>query len=408
MPLPVQSASQFVAGIQNAIVAFTSKVKNFTSGSVAGAITNAVAAQLLFIQQQAVYQVAITRAATSNGADLTSFVADYLLSPPRLLIVAPYGQATFGKYQAATTQCVIPVGSVIQTPTLPPNSPVQYLVIADPTNVNYNPALGTIGGYAIQPGGYSVNATVQAIIPSGVTDGTTLNVQPGALSVIVTPGIPCDTVTNATAILNGVAQETDPALRVRFQKYISSLTKGSLNAVATAILSVQAGLSYVINEGLDPYGGVQTSNFAVIVDDGSGAVSPAILANIATAIDVVRAAGITRSVTAPTNVTITVLVNGTTYFPNFSSGAVKTALQAAIIAWVNTNGVGGANVGNAYTPSLALSYADLLTVIAGFIGTGVGQGLMGYSSVTINSVTGNISLTGFQLARASAATVTIN
>jgi hypothetical protein len=210
------------------------------------------------------------------------------------------------------------------------------------------------------------------------------------------------------AIANGVDQETDAALRVRFQKYISSLGKASNNAVGAAVLSVQSGLTYVINEGQNVVGGTLAGNMAIIVDDGSGAIPAGTLTSVGSAVDLVRAAGITRNVTAPTNVAISVAIVGSTFYPSFTTASVKSALQAAIVAWVNANGVGGANASNGYVPSNTLTYAGLLGVIAGFIGTGAGQGLIGYSSVTLNGGASNVVLTGFQLARTSAASVTIN
>src|SRR5262249_16611536 len=144
-----------------------------------GAIVNATNAGLLIQQQQNEYQVAICRAATSAGDDLTSFVEDYYLDPPRLDGVYAGGSystapITFGKLQpVAGSPLFIPAfdprqwpptpgapGTVLQTKVGAGNQPIAFGVVADKTNPNYN---GTLGGYVIPVGGTTVVVTVKAL-----------------------------------------------------------------------------------------------------------------------------------------------------------------------------------------------------------------------------------------------------
>ncbi len=376
MPLQVQTPAQYVSSLQNGVSAFTNKVKNFSPGSVAGAFVNTVAAQLTFIQQQAQYLVGVSRAATSVGPDLTSFVADYYLVPTRIAAVAAQGPALFSRAQPAPAQVIIPVGTVIQTKALPPTLPVQYQVIADTTNPNYSASLS---GYTIALGASSVSATVQSL-----TLGVAGNALSGTLSVIVSAGVGADTVANLADITNGIDQESDAALRVRFQLYVSSLAKASKNAIASAVLATQAGLTYTVNDQLDQNGTAKSSYFTVVADDGSGAIPSTVLASVKSAVDAVRAAGISFTVISPLNQTITVNVTGTSIQPSFAAATVRTAIQAAIIAYINGNGVGGANVANAFVPSGKVSYVGIANVVAGFIGINAGQGLSSYSSIVVN------------------------
>jgi hypothetical protein len=470
MPLNVQSASAIAAQIQTTITSLTSKVKNFTAGSIAGALTNAVTAQIMFLQTQAQYLQGVTRAATSSGADLTSFVSDYFLSPPRLVAIAPYGQATFSKFSPASTNLLIPVGAIIQTSVLPPLIPVQYQVIADVTNANYN---STLNGYQILAGQTSVAATVQYIFPStNLTSGTLGNVQAGALTVIVTPlGGNADSVTNLVAITNGVDQETDAALRVRFKNYISSLAKASSNALSAAVAAVQNGLTFSVNDGVNgtfstltaatavgtvaatplsmtgitagavvdmelgqanyeqvtvisvtgttftaaftkthaigaTVNVVQSAFFTVVVDDGSGAIPAATLTAVTAAVDATRAAGVGRSVQAPVNVPITITVS-TVIQPSFTATTVKAAIQAAIIAYVNANGVGGYSAQTGASSGF-LSYVGIANVIGAFQGTASTQGLASFSNLLVNGGTSNVLVGPYQLARATTSTVTVS
>jgi len=400
MPLTVQTPTQIVANLQNGITAYTTKVKNFTSGSIAGAVVNSFAAMVLFLQQLAQYLVTVSRAATSAGADLTSFVADYYLTPTRVAATFAQGPLTFARFQAAPAQVVIPVGTIIQNKVLPPAASIQYQVIADISNTNFNASLN---GYPIAQGGTSVAVTVQALIA-----GSASNVQAGSLISINSTNVPADSVVQSFAIQNGFDTETDAALRVRFQAYISSLAKATAASVKSAILSTQPGLTFTINDGLNAAGSIQSAFFTIVADDGSAAIPPNTLTTISNAVTLVRAAGVSFTAIAPTNATITVALTGTTIQPAFNATTVRAAVQLAIIAYINANGVGGANVTNAYVPSGILPVAGLQAVIASFIGAVAGQGLVGYTSLTLNGSTANVALTNYQLANATTGSVTVS
>jgi baseplate J-like protein len=431
VPLTLQSATGLFSLVTNAITALTTKLSRFGAGTVSGAIVNAVNAGLLTQQGQNAYQVAICRAATSNGKDLWSFCNDYFISPaaplPGVYAGGTFATAplTVGRYAPVVSNTLIPafpvtpwppapgaLGTIIQTKTGPGSKSIAYAVIADATNPNYN---STLGGYVIATGQSTVVVTVQAIVI-----GAGSNVLAGSLSVpaaatVVTPGIPIDYTTQGADITNGVNQETDPQLRVRFQKYISSLAKGNSNAIASAVLGVQAGLSFTNNDQLDSTGNPKAAWFTIVVDDGSGAISGSTLAAVTAAINgtntnpatPARSEGIGFSVIAPNNVVMTIALTGTIIQPGFTAATVRAAVKAAIIAYTNANGVGGTGYGGVGGVLGLLQYLGLLNVINAFVGTGSGQGLAFAGNLTVNGGTSDIPLTNYQLARATSGSVTV-
>lgn len=398
MPLNILPPATIISNIQNAISAQTTRVKNFSSGSVLGALASSFGAQVVYLQQLAQTIVNLTRAATSTGADLTSFVADYYLNPTRVLAVAPTGPVTFTKNQTPPNNTVIPVNTIVQNRPMAPASPVQYTVIADTTNANYN---ATLGGYVYPNGTSTVTATVQAVVA-----GTSSNLLAGQLNTIATQGVSADSVTNSTDITNGFNQESDTALRVRFQLYVSGLAKCTTNAIGAAILAVQGGITYQLNDQLNVSGVSTPSTFTVVVDDGSGAISAKALATVTAAVLPVHAAGISFNIIAPTNVTMTVSVAGTVIAPGFNSATVRAAIQTALISYVNTNGVGGYNTQTGLS-SNKLTFAGVAAVVGTFVGTASTQGLSSYSSVTLNGGTADVALSNYQIGRTSSGSVSV-
>lgn len=427
MPLTTSTPQSIFQGVTSAITALYTRRNpsqsplNFTSGSMLGAIANAVVAWLFFLQQQIAYVYSVTRAGTSTGADLTSWGADYGLNPTR---VAPTYANNVGNPSYVTlisntplgAQAILPAsapatssngvatpptgnGVVIQDGSVPPASPLQFVLIADPANPNYNAGMG---GYVAPAGATSLTVTVQAL-----AGGTAGNAVAGTLQKIVTPGVPFSSVTQSNDILNGQNQETDIALRARQLTYVGALASSSRPALIGRITALQPALTLAFQESQPA--------FTVYVDDGSGAIPAITIANVQTVINANRAAGTgAATAAAPANQTITVSVTGTTAQSGFNILTVRAAIQAAIIAYINANGVGGANASNsygyatgAYAPPNTLPYAGIVSVVASFIGLNVGQGLAGYSAITVNSGTSNVAITNAQLARATTGSVTV-
>ncbi|MFX8028091.1 baseplate J/gp47 family protein, partial [Acinetobacter baumannii] len=104
---------------------------DLTVGSVLRAIVEANAAVVVWLEGLLLQVLAITRAATSSGADLDSWVADFGVT--RLPAVAATGIVTFSRF-TTTQQVLVPVGATVQTA----DGTQQFTVTIDTTNPAYN------------------------------------------------------------------------------------------------------------------------------------------------------------------------------------------------------------------------------------------------------------------------------
>jgi uncharacterized phage protein gp47/JayE len=334
MQLPLQSFSaligQMAAGVQGA----ATQLIDLSIGSVLRAVLEACAAVALWMQWLILQVLTMTRAATSVGPDLDSWMADFSLT--RLPGAAATGIVIFSRYTGgiATT---VPVGAVVQTSDGSQN----FTVVASPGYPNWN---GT-NGYTLAATAASVSAPVQA-----VTVGAAGNVQAGTITILTTAIPAVDTVSNAQPFSGGGDAETDAALRARFQLYINSRSLATTGAVLFAIASVPHAVRYVVFENQDAAGDGVPGNFAVTVDDGTGYPSLQLLSQIQAAINNVRPIGSIFSVLGPTVVYVSVSLTLETNNAATLS-AVEAAAQASIAAWIAGLPIGG---------TLAISKIDAL------------------------------------------------
>ena len=182
--------------------------------------------------------------------------------------------------------------------------------------------------------------TASAILPIvAAVAGLGGNVAAGTITVITTPIPNIDTVTNAVALINGEDPESDTALRARFTAFIASRSKATLAAVNYAIQGQQQGLTQSINENMQLDGITDKGFFHAVVDDGSGEPSTDLLTSVYSAVDAVRPLTVSFAVFGPTTVNINIALK-LTIVPGYGVTDVKTAVQAAIVNYVNGLGVG--------------------------------------------------------------------
>lgn len=320
MALTTKDFSALVRDQATAIQGAARTLLDFSIGSVLRAIVEANAGIAMWLQGLILQLLATTRAATSTGGDLDSFVNDFGVT--RLAGYAASGNVTFSRF-TPTNSAFIPVGTKIQTSD---QSPEIFAVTADTTNAAYS---ATLGGYTIPAGASLLSVPVVA---SQV--GIAGNVAIGQCNVLTSaiPGV--DSVTNAAAFTNGADPETDAALRARFVNYLTSLAKATTSAVGYAITSVQSGLSYTLTENPLSNGVPQYGNFAVVIDDGSGNPPGPLLAAVNNAIDAVRPVGTAFTVSAPVkifaNVNMTIAAA-----PGYSKTALMPQVAAALTSYIN-------------------------------------------------------------------------
>lgn len=357
-----------------AIQAGANAVLNFATGKTLRAVVEANAGAVgLWLQALVLQVLARARLATSSGADVDSFVADFGLT--RLAAVQATGLVSFSR-SVTTSQGVVPLGATVVTT----DGTETFTVYQDVTNANWNAGLN---GYVLAIGVASISVPVRA-----VNAGNEGNVAAGAIGLLG-QGIPfVSAVTNASAFVTGANIETDAALKVRFVVYLQTLSKATKSAIGAAILAVQKGLSYSLTENQTYAGVTQLGYFYVIVDDGTGSPPGSLLTTISNAIDVVRPVTSTFGVYAPVIVTANTILTVTSA-AGYSHSSVATAVQAALLAFINAVAVGG-----------TLRYTQLIAVAYGV------AGVANVTAVTLNGGTADLTSTVQQVIKSG--TITVN
>jgi len=321
------SLQNFTTLVQNAaasVQASSSQLLDLTVGSALRAVLEANASLGLWMQWLIVQVMQVTRAATSVGTDLDTWLADYGVS--RLPAVAATGTVTVGRYTALGS-AVVPFGAVVRTQ----DGSQSFAVTTDPTVLGYNSALG---GYVMPAGTYSINVPVEA-----QTAGQSGNVLAGTITLLVsaTPGL--DTVVNQGPLTGGIDIESDAAVRTRFQSFLDTRSQATPTAVGYAVQGVQQGLTYLLQENVNTTGAAQLGNFLVTVDDGSGNPSATVISAVNSAVDLVRPVGTTFTVQGPVvtaaDVSMTLGLAASADRPS-----AVAAVTAAVTTYINALAVG--------------------------------------------------------------------
>lgn len=375
MTISTKSFSTLVSDAVAAVQGQASALLDFSVGGVIRAIIEAVAGVSIWLESLVLQVAALTRASTSNGADLDSFVNDYGLS--RGAAVSSVVVVTFARF-TPSAQAVIPPGAQVGT-----LDGTQAFVV---TEDDANPAWSTpLGGYVL-PASVS---SVSGIPVKAVTPGASGNVVANSIGLILTaiPGV--DTVTNPGPATGGADQESDAALRIRFQQFILSLASATRAAIAFAINSVQPGLAYDIQEDVNPDGSPRPGYLTITVDDGTGSPPTDLLNAVYVAVDNERAAGIAFGIFPPTTVAANVVMT-VTPAAGYSGATLASQVQSAIASFI-----AGLKLG------ASLPYSKL-TQVAFDTSPGVAN-VTGY---TLNSGTADLDITGSQKVVAGTITVT--
>ncbi len=369
MQLQLQNFSTLVANAAAAVQGAATQLIDLTVGSTLRAILEANAALGLWMQWLIVEVLSTTRAATSNGADLDSFVGDFSLS--RLPASPATGLAQFSRF-TPTLAALIPLGATLRSS----DGTKSFSVVQDSTNAAWNMAQS---GYVLGAGIASVTVPIQASTP-----GSAGNVQAVAITLLATAIAGVDAVTNPAGLAGGLDAESDAALRIRFSSYLASRARGTPLAIGNAILSVRQGLDYTLQENTSPAGTAQIGSFVVTVDDGSGAPPSALLAAVANAVEAMRPVGSLYIVQPPTllsaNVSLSIVTPASANHPTITANVVQS-LTAAIAAlpigaplpWSRITQLAYAadlNVLNVTNVQLNAATADLVPTASGLVRPG--------------------------------------
>lgn len=324
MQLQLQTFTGLVSAAAAAVQGSARQLIDLTVGSTLRALLEANASVGLWMQWLILQVLQMTRAATSTGADLDSWVADFGLA--RLPAVAATGAVTFSRFTPSNS-ALLPLGTQVKTA----DGALAFDVVQDPANTSWN---ATLNGYLIPAGQASVTVPVVAEVA-----GSSGNVQADTVTLISAAISGVDTVSNALAFTNGIDAESDAAVRVRFQNYINTRAEATAAAVGYAISTVQQGLSWTVQENITTGGIYQPGNFVVTVNDGAGISTSTLLANVQTAVNAVRPVGSTFQVQAPVvvaaHISLTVIAA-----PGYTHAQAAAAAGTALTAAANGGGMG--------------------------------------------------------------------
>ena len=313
MQLPLQDFTALVRTQAAAAGAACRQLIDVSVGSVLLALLEANASVGLWIQWLIVQVLSTTRAATSQGEDLDTWVADFGVA--RLAGVPAYGMVQFSRTTAGLA-ATVPVGALVRTGL---ESDAQaFTVVADASH----PAWAG-SGYRLSSSDLSANIPVRAQVP-----GRAGNVKAGAVTLLSSAIAGVDAVTNLVPMVGGLDEEADGALRLRFGGYFDSRTRATAQAVGFAIRSLQQEMDFAIADRVDTAGAVRPGHFTVTVDDGSGAPGDALLGRVAAAIEQIRPLGGTFSIRRP--LPIAAAVEMRVAGPQDAMPAVRSAIGAYV------------------------------------------------------------------------------
>jgi len=325
MDLPTRTLTDIVRDMSAAITASAGRLIDISVGSVLRAIIEANAAIVLWVQWLVLLTLQTTRAATSTGVDLDTWMADFSLL--RLPAAAASGIATFSRYSVAAT-AFVPAGTIVKTQ----DGSVSFAVIADSNNPAWQ---ATLSSYCLAVGVMSIDLPISASVT-----GLSGNVLSSTITLLASavPGI--DLINNANSTNGGEDPETDEALRIRFATFFAARSRATLDAVGYAISLVGANLTYVIQENVDATGNASLGNMLIVVDDGSGLLADTLFNSLSIAIAAVRPIGTTFSIQPPQIIQVQVSL-GFTYPPGLSTSTVQSQVQSAIENYINLRPIGG-------------------------------------------------------------------
>src|ERR1700733_1925446 len=112
MQLSLQTFTTLMQNMAAAVEASATQLLDLTVGSTLRAVLESNASIALWMQWLILLVLRTTRAATSNGTDLDSWMADFSLT--RLPAVSATGSVTFSRF-TSTAMALIPAGALVRT-----------------------------------------------------------------------------------------------------------------------------------------------------------------------------------------------------------------------------------------------------------------------------------------------------
>lgn len=322
MPLTVKDfdtlVSDQVQSIQGSLPS-----EQFPIGSVNLALVESNAGIGLWMQGINIQVLSLTRASSSTGADLDSWMAQFDF--PRNSASSASGLVNLSRI-ATTNAVYIHAGDIVQTSV----GHIQFEVYADVSDPNWVPSQNA---YLLNAGDSLISVPVIALV-----SGASGNVITGAIDQAAS-FLPVDTISNPAAFTNGADAESDQSYRSRFITWINSRSLGTLLAYESAITDGTPTIFHKIKENTSFAGATQLGFVSVIIDDGSGAPPSSLISLISTKIGQVRALGIQYGVYAVVSLNANITVD-LSIDPLATSTEVIQDVKEAISAYLATLQIG--------------------------------------------------------------------
>ena len=294
MAIPFQSFETLVKNQVTAIQAASNAYIDFNEGTVELALVQAQAAMGIWLEYIFNAVLSLARAQTSTGADLDTWMAQFQFY--RLSGSPSTGNCTFSR-TVTTGAAQVNVGVRVSTADFSAN----FMVVPDVTNPNYNSGAQA---YIVPVGQTSVEAKVICLVA-----GSTGNVSADTITVFTSPVLGISSVNNPLPFVNGKNPEDDAAFRARFVLYINSLSRAVLLAYNNALAAIPEIVRYNIVENKTFDGAQRDGMVYVVIDDGTGSPTPALLARVNAAIQAIRGLAIYNAVYPAVATAVNISVN---------------------------------------------------------------------------------------------------
>lgn len=354
MTFNLKQYREIYESIKTYIIAAQDRVSDFSDGSVIASEIEAFAREMSLLYSEA-------RAGFSEVLSKLAFSIFSITKHPAQKAI---GVVTFGRV-STVGDVTIPLGAQIAT---------AGGVIFE-----------TTAAASMANGVGSVNVAIQA-----VETGKSGNVPAGTITIFVSGISGVDSVINAGNVGGGVDEESDAEYLSRFRAFLLGLARSNRWGVIYGALLNPALRSVSLVEHFPPKDSLY--NATLYLDDGSGTVSAATIAEVKASID----------------------GDGTVDFPGYRAAGINLDYLAPSVVTVDVIGV----VYVSYAVELAEAKAIIDTTVAGYLNSLlIGQDVIRAQlqkaildfpwvlDLDISSPAGNIAISTGQIARAGTVTI---
>lgn len=314
MPLIIRDFETMVDETLQRIVDANIGITNTIPGSVIRTIVEALMAEL-DIQNYTVDQIyKAMNIDTAEGSDLDNIVA--ILGVVRKQATYAEGTVVFGRSDVYATDIAIQYAQMISTRQNNNGSTsYEFMVTEDDAK--------------LKAGELQTAVNVRATTPGS------LFLPIGTITIMNTPIVGIEYVTNLTEFIGGTDKETDDELRGRAKQALAGLGKGTNTALRSALLGLEGVVDAIV---MDANRGVGTADIVVITSELPP--SQALASEIDYTIGITKAAGIDVKAIFPVIKTQNIVVTINDLSGNDLTDEDISRAYSAIINYCNSLSVG--------------------------------------------------------------------